>query len=74
METTRCEAKVFPLGKTGRNGEKEATFEETKVAIKDFWQNEMKKAEAFISTKGRYVNEEADDDDLELLDYLPTTA
>ena len=52
------------------NGETEATFEETKVAIKEFWQNEMKKAEAFISAKGRYESGEADDNDLELLDYL----
>ena len=70
MKITRCGGRVFPLGKTGMNGETEATFEETKVAIKEFWQNEMKKAEAFISAKGRYESGEADDNDLELLDYL----
>ena len=67
MTITRCGGKVFPLGKTGMNGEMEATFEETKVAIKDFWQNEMKKAEAFSDAKRRCVNGEADDNDLELL-------
>ena len=70
MKITRCGGKVFPLGKTGMDGETEATFEETKVAIKDFWQNEMEKAEAFIGAKVRYENGEADDNDLELLDYL----
>ena len=70
MKITRCGGKVFPLGITGMNGEMEATFEETKAAIKEFWQNEMKKAEAFISAKGRYESGEADDNDLELLDYL----
>ena len=70
MKITRCGGKVVPLGKTGRNGETEATFDETKVVIKDFWQNEMKKAEAFIDAKGRYESGEADDNDLELLDYL----
>lgn len=70
MKITRCGGKVFPFGKTGMNGEKEATFEETKNAIKDFWQNEMRNAEAFISAKSRYESGEADDNDLELLDYL----
>ena len=70
MKITRCGGKVFPLGKTGMNRETEATFEETKVAIKDFWQNEMRKAEAFISAKARYESGKADDNDLELLDYL----
>ena len=70
MEITRCGGKVFPVGKTGMNGEKQATFEETKLAIKDFWQNEMRKAEAFIIAKGRFESGEADDKDLEILDYL----
>ena len=70
MKITPCGGKVFPLGKTGRNGETEATFEETKLAIKDFWQNEMEKAEAFFGAKGRYESGEADNNDLELLDYL----
>ena len=70
MKITRCGGKVFPVGKTGMNGEKEATIEETKLAIKDFWQNEMRKAEAFIIAKGRFESGEADDKDLELLDYL----
>ena len=70
MKITRCGGKVFPVGKTGMNGEKEATFEETKLAIKDFWQNEMRKAEAFIIAKGRFDSGDADDKDLELLDYL----
>ena len=70
MKITRCGGKVFPVGKTGMNGEEEATFEETKFAIKDFWQNEMRKAETFIIAKGRFESGEADDKDLELLDYL----
>ena len=70
MKITRCGGKVFPVGKTGMNGEQEATFEETKLAIKNFWQNEMRKAEAFIIAKGRFESGDADDKDLELLDYL----
>ena len=70
MKITRCGGRVFPVGKTGMNGKKEATFEETKSAIKDFWQNEMRKAEALIIAKGRFVSGDADDKDLELLDYL----
>ena len=70
MKITRCGGKVFPVGKTGMNGEQKATFEETKLAIKDFWQNEMRKAEVFIIAKGRFESGDADDKDLELLDYL----
>ena len=52
MKITRRGKRVYPLGKTGINGE-EATSEETEVAIKDFWQNEMCQAEAFLCAKGK---------------------
>ena len=61
---------VFPLGKTGSEGEEKGTLGETLDAIKDFWQNEMVKAESFIEAKMRYYQNEADDDDLQWLDYL----
>ncbi len=60
MEMTRRGRKVYPLGKTGMNGEEEAIFEKTKIAIKDFWQNEMCQAEAFLFAKGKYEKGEAD--------------
>lgn len=66
----RRAGKVFPLGKTGQNGEPEATFEETKVAIKNFWQAEMTKAEAFMHAREKYEAGEADESHMELLDYL----
>ncbi|EFX00690.1 hypothetical protein CMQ_7692 [Grosmannia clavigera kw1407] len=62
--------RIFPLGKTGRNGEEEGTAEETVATIKDFWLNEMHKAEAFVAARIRYVNKEATEDDLKLLPYL----
>ena len=61
---------VFPLGKTGSEGEEKGTLGETLAAIKDFWQNEMVKAETFIEAKMRYYKNEANDDDLQWLDYL----
>ena len=70
MKITRCGGRGFPLGKTGMNGETEATFEETKAAIAEFWQNGMKQAEAFISARGRDESGEADESDLELLNCL----
>jgi hypothetical protein len=66
----RREGKIFPLGKTGLNGEPEGTLEETKDTIKSFWQNEMSKAEAFLLARERYDKGEATKDDLSLLHYL----
>lgn len=62
--------KVFPLGKTGLNGEPEGTCEETKEAIKVFWQGEMAKAESFILARERYDAGKATEDDLQLLHFL----
>ena len=61
-------AKVFPLGRAGINGEETAIFEETKVAIQDFWQTELPKAEAFVNAKVRYDRGQARDEDMVLLD------
>ncbi len=61
--------KVFPLGKTGLNGETEGTLKETMAAIKDFWQNEMVKAETFIEARIKYYHDEATEDDLQWLDH-----
>jgi hypothetical protein len=47
------------------NGEKEATLKETIAAIKDFWQNEMVKAESFARARMKYYNDEATEDDLQ---------
>ncbi|KAH6898262.1 hypothetical protein B0T10DRAFT_472158 [Thelonectria olida] len=66
----RREGKVFPLGKTGLRGEPEATFEETKEAVKLFWKEEMRKAEEFVEARMRYDRDNASDQDLELLHYL----
>lgn len=62
--------KVFPLEKTGLDGEKEGRLEETTAAIAGFWQNELVKAEAFIEARMEYYNNEATGDDLQWLDYL----
>lgn len=70
MKVYRRGGKVFPLGRTGRNGEPEASFEETKRAIKSFWQNEMRKAEVFVKAREKYEVGKADETDLELLHYL----
>jgi hypothetical protein len=61
---------VYPLGRTGRNGEPKGTLEETKEAIKAFWQGEMRKAETFMAAKEKYDVGEADEHDKEKLDYL----
>ncbi|KAL9616644.1 MAG: hypothetical protein Q9160_008500 [Pyrenula sp. 1 TL-2023] len=76
IKVYRREGKVYPLGKSGLNGESEASFDETKAAIRSFWQNEMKKAEDFIRAKERYETGKADASDVEILDYLrrPTLA
>jgi hypothetical protein len=66
----RREGKVYPLGKAGLNGEPEASSEETKKAIKTFWQNEMTKAEAFFGARMRYDSGGASESDLQLLHYL----
>jgi hypothetical protein len=62
--------RVFPLGKTGMNGKPEATLDKAKEAIRAFWQGEMDKAAAFISSKENHDKGEADQNDLQLLDYL----
>ena len=66
----RREGRVFPLGKTGVNGEPEGTLDETKTAIKTFWRDEMHKATAFLLAKQRHGRGEADQNDLNLLEYL----
>ena len=62
--------KVFPLGKTGLNGEPEGTFKETQEAIITFWQSEMRKAVAFMEAKFKFESGKADEHDLPLLTYL----
>lgn len=66
----RRSCKVFPPGKTGLNGGKEGTLEETTAAIADFWQNELVKAETFIEARMKYCNNNTTEDDLQWLDYL----
>ena len=66
----RVGGKVFPRGRTGRNGEPAATFEETMDAITKSWRKEMEKAEAFIEAKMRYDSKSATEEDLKLLGYL----
>lgn len=66
----RKEGRVFPLRKTGENGEPEGTLDETERAIKTFWQGEMDRAAAFMSAKEKFDMGKADDEDLDLLDYL----
>ena len=62
--------RVFPLGKTGLNGEAEGTLDETIATIRQFWQNEMVKAEAFLEARMRYFQGQATEEDLQSLDYL----
>ena len=66
----RRSGRLFPLGKTGLNGEVEGTLEETVVATKQFWQNEVVKAEAFLEARMRYYQGGATEEDLQCLDYL----
>ena len=62
--------RLFPLGKTGLNGEAEGTLEETIAATRQFWQNEMVKAESFLEARMRYYQGHATEKDLQWLDYL----
>ena len=62
--------KVFPLGKTGLQGEHEGTLEETKDTIRQFWKNEMEKAERFVEARIRHDKGQAEKDDVDLLYYL----
>ncbi|KAK4461558.1 hypothetical protein QBC42DRAFT_329780 [Cladorrhinum samala] len=68
--------RVFPLGKTGLNGELEGTLDETKQAIREFWQNEIQEAEQFIAARQRHDQGCATKSDVERLSYLrrPTLA
>lgn len=61
---------IFPLGKTGLNGEPEGTFEETKAVIANFWQKEMDKAECFLEARMKYYQGKTNGTDMEWLDYL----
>ena len=61
---------MFPLGKTGRDGEPEATLEETKTAIRQFWRGEMSKAVEFVEARMRHDCGEAREADLSRLHYL----
>lgn len=72
----RREGRVFPLGKTGLDGESEGTLEETKQTIKEFWQNEIQKAEQFVAARQRHDQGCATKSDVERLSYLrrPTLA
>jgi hypothetical protein len=66
----RREGRVYPLGKTGLNGEPEGTVEETKRAIREFWRGEMDKALAFVEARMRHDRGEALQGDANLLHYL----
>ena len=70
MAIYRRGGRLFPLGKTGLNGEAEGTLEETIAATRKFWQNEMVKAEAFLEARMRYYQCEATEENLQRLDYL----
>ncbi|KAK2747001.1 hypothetical protein FQN57_002573 [Myotisia sp. PD_48] len=61
---------VYPLGRSGAGGEPTATLEETKDAIKSFWQSEMVKAERHALASIAYNMGKAQESDIELLDYL----
>ena len=66
----RVGSKIFPRGKTGRNGEERATVEETKVAIKETWKKEAERTEAFVRARLREQNGRREDGDAALLKYL----
>ena len=66
----RVGSKIFPRGKTGRNGEERATVEETKVAIKETWTKEVERTQAFVQTRMRNDKGEKEDGDADLLKYL----
>jgi len=61
---------VYPLGKTGRNGEPKGTFGETREAIKKFWLGEMAKAEAFLEAKEEFEHGQANETQRAMLEYL----
>lgn len=61
--------RLFPLGKTGLNGEAEGTLGETIAMTRQFWQNEMVKAESFLEARMRYYQGHATEEDLQWLDY-----
>lgn len=62
--------KVFPLAKSGKEEDAEASFEETKEAVRSFWRGEMGKAEEFIEARMRYDRGEASEGDIAVLHYL----
>jgi hypothetical protein len=70
ISIVRRGGQVFPLGRSGINGEPTATLAETKQAIKTFWRGEMEKAEKFALAQIAYDTDSAQESDIELLDYL----
>ena len=66
----RVGSKIFPRGRTGRNGEARATVEETKLAIKKTWNKEVIRTEAFVKARMRHDAGEIRDDDAKWLKYL----
>ena len=63
--------KIYPLHRTGIEDEPLATPDETKRAIKSFWENEIEKAEAFVIARMKYwLGDASAEDKDQWLHYL----
>jgi hypothetical protein len=61
---------IFPRGKTGRNGEPEASLEDTEEAIREVWQYEVDYAEALLQARIRHGQGIATEEDAKFLEFL----
>lgn len=66
---TRVGDKVYPRNQTGKNGEKEASVEETVDFAKNHWRQELHQMETYLGAKERWHAGSACSDDLELLGF-----
>ena len=66
----RVGSKVYPRGKTGRNGEPTGTAEEAMKAARQMWETRVQNMEDFLHAKDRWQESKALDGDEELLGFM----
>jgi serine/threonine protein kinase len=66
----RVNGKLYPLGKTGCNGEPLGTSRDVIHASRQLWLNELHHLERFVEAKLRYNKGQAQASDIEELSYL----
>ncbi|CAO2649319.1 Nn.00g067040.m01.CDS01 [Neocucurbitaria sp. VM-36] len=61
---------LFPRGRSGINGEPEASFEDTQRAVTEVWQHELTHAKALLRARIRNDQGHASEDDSRYLEHL----